>query len=117
MNPAYWAIFGNRRPRGPAGASTGGTARTGVTSSVTRSGAEHLVEGVDVGLLVAGGALDRHLQRVLRHVVRLTARAIPVTRVDEDLVRLFVEERAPVRDEVLRDPRSLLHRVLELLEG
>src|SRR5262245_35301384 len=112
MKPAYCVSPERRtwrsRPRPTAGAD--------VAWVVIESGPEHLVEGVDVGLLVAGRALDRHLQRVLRLVVVLAPRAVAVAGVDEDLVGLLVEERPPVRDEVLRDPGRLLHRVLELEE-
>src|SRR5205823_8476593 len=77
--PAYCVSEESRkrrsRPRATAGAD--------VADVLMKSGSEHLVEGVDVGLLVAGRALDRHLQGVLRLVVVLPARAVAVAPVDE----------------------------------
>src|SRR5207244_12410967 len=54
--------------------------------SPTRSSglAEHLVERVDVGLLVAGRSLDRHLQGPLGLVVVLATRTVTVAGVHED---------------------------------
>src|ERR671936_309587 len=98
-----------------------GEAWSASPSAVSRSRvatlrAEHLVEGVDVRLFVAGGTLQHHRQRRLRLVVEELVGSLLVARVHEDLVRLLVEERAPVGEEVLRDPRSLLHVVDELFE-
>src|SRR5215218_10078280 len=114
MKPAYCVKPDSREPRRPADTSAGGRAWGGVAtccSTTVRSGSEHLVEGVDVGLLVAGGPLDRHLQGELRLVVEQAPRPGAVPLVDEQLVCLLVEERAAVGDEVLRDPRRLLQGV------
>src|SRR5205807_8982817 len=73
--------------------------------------AKHLVERVDVGLRVPGWPFERHRQRTLRMVVEETVRLFFVPGVHEDLVRLFIEERTSLIEEVLRDPWSLLHRV------
>src|SRR3954452_7964301 len=109
--PTYWTTRPpprmRLRPRAEAGA---------VVAVSVIGLPEHLVEGVHVRLLVSRRALDRHLQGVLRLVVVLTPGAVAVPGVDEDLVGLLVEQRPAVRDEVLRDPRCLLHLVLELEE-
>src|SRR5262245_41057676 len=118
MKPAYCTRPERREPRRPADASAGGRAWGDVATCCSipvRSGPEHLVEGVDVGLLVAGGALDRHLQGELRLVVEQSPCAVAVPLVDEQLVRLLVEERSAVGDEVPGNPRRLLHGVDELL--
>src|SRR5262245_31079615 len=114
MKPAYCTRPERREPRRPADASAGGRAWGDVATCCSipvPSGPEHLVEGVDVGLLVAGGPLDRHLQGEFRLVVEQAPRAVAVPLVDEQLVRLLVEERTAVGDEVLRDPRGLLEGV------
>src|SRR5262249_44424325 len=78
--------------------------------------ADRLVERVDVGLCVRRRALEHHSERPLRLVVEEAVRPLLVARVHENLVGLLVEERPTVRQEVLRDPGSLFHRVDERLE-
>src|SRR5437764_7803795 len=75
--------------------------------------AKHLVEGVDVRLSVRRRSLQDHLQRSLGIVVEEPIRALFVAAVDENLVRLFVEQRSALVEEVPRNPRSLLHCVDE----
>src|SRR5579864_3651373 len=81
--------------------------------SLTR---EDLVEGVDVRLGVPRRALQRHSERPLRVVVEELVGPFLMAGVHEDLVRLLVEQRPAVHEEVVRDPGSLLHVVDEHLE-
>src|SRR5205085_3906454 len=115
--PTYSARRKRRRPptASATGAeSTGGAGAASVVMRLLR--AEDVVERVDVRLLVAGRALDRHLQGALGLVVEEPPGAVAVALVHEQLVGLLVEQRPPVREEVLRDPGGLLGRVDELLE-
>src|SRR3954453_4385189 len=109
--PTYWTTRPPPRMRLRPRAGAGAVVAVSVIGLP-----EHLVEGVHVCLLVAGGTLDRHLQGVLRLIVVLPPGAVAVPGVDQDLEGLLVEQRPAVRDEVLRDPRCLLHLVLELEE-
>src|SRR5438477_5068201 len=92
------------RPLGEGGASSAPPRIVSLSRMATLR-AEHLVEGVDVSLLVTGWALQHHRKRRLRLVVEERVGALLVARIHEHLVRLLVEERAAVRKEVLRDPR------------
>src|SRR5919198_6631374 len=100
------------RPRGGSGASSAPPSTVSLWRIATLR-AEHLVEGVDVRLRVRRRSFQDHLQRTLGMVVEEAVGPLLVAGVHEDLVRLLVEQRAAVLEEVLRDPRRLLHRVDE----
>src|ERR1700694_306470 len=115
-NPAYCRRRASA-PMRPAGDTTASPARRILRGSRGKLGSEHLVEGVDVSLIVARRSLQRHLQRSLRLVVVEEVGAFLVALVHEQLVGLLVEQRAPLEDEVLSDPLGLGHRIHELIEA
>src|SRR5579859_6587269 len=88
-----WAVV-RRSVRG-GGASRASGSSPAVLASATLC-AERLVEGVDVRLRVRGRALEHHPERALRVRVAELVGTFLVPAVDEDLVRILVEERTPV---------------------
>src|SRR3954468_8148027 len=98
--PAY----SSSRPVRPApgcDVSPPGAGATVVSSATANLRSEHLVERVGDGLRVSGRALERHLLGLVRLVVEQRVGPLLLALVDQQRVRLLVEERPAVGDEVL----------------